>query len=117
MSIRSVMGVLGFAILGALATACGGAPDGEPTGEGEAAVAKGGGGGDKTGQACHVTSGPNSGKSGTYTNDVDGLNCAGSWGSTGCTGPNGTSKCSDGAKIVHLPPPVTPPPVGGVFTQ
>ena len=47
------------------------------------------------GKPCTVTAGPNKGKSGTYTNDVDGLNCAGSWGSTACTGAGGAKQCKD----------------------
>jgi hypothetical protein len=44
------------------------------------------------GAACKVTSGPNKGKTGTYTRDDDGsLWCEGTWGGTECTG----DKCSD----------------------
>ncbi|MBC7799571.1 MAG: hypothetical protein H7Z10_03030 [Gemmatimonadaceae bacterium] len=47
------------------------------------------------GAACHVTGGPNKGKSGTY--DADG-HCAGSWGMTECKDEYGedTGKCVAG---------------------
>ena len=56
----------------------------------------------KVGQACHVVAGGNNGKSGTYTNDTDGLNCAGNWGSTGCTSSDGkdNGNCKDGKREV-----------------
>jgi autotransporter adhesin len=127
MSVRSVMGALGLVILGAFSTAstaCIVAPGGEPTAEGEptteagAAVAKGSAADDKVGQACHVTEGGNKGKSGTYTNDVDGLNCSGSWGSTGCAGYNGANRCSDGAKPAPLPSPtIVQSPIGTAFVH
>ena len=51
----------------------------------------------KEGAACHVVSGANKGKSGTYDSDGD---CAGDFGATVCTGTDGKSngKCADGAK-------------------
>jgi hypothetical protein len=52
--------------------------------------------------ACHVTGGANAGKSGTYTIDVDGINCAGSWGSTSC----GSGKCKIGALTTGTKPPI-----------
>jgi hypothetical protein len=46
------------------------------------------------GAACTVTSGPNQGKTGTYSMDDDGKTwCEGDWGATQCDG----SKCQDGA--------------------
>ncbi len=43
------------------------------------------------GGTCKVTSGPNKGKTGKYTQDSDGsIWCSGSWGGTEC----GTGKCS-----------------------
>ncbi|HKU75717.1 MAG TPA: hypothetical protein VJR02_17525 [Pyrinomonadaceae bacterium] len=48
---------------------------------------------DLTGTACTVTSGPNKGKTGTYTTDEDGnLWCEGTWGGTQCA-----TKCADAA--------------------
>jgi hypothetical protein len=47
------------------------------------------------GGPCTVTSGPNNGKTGTYTVDDDGaVWCEGDWGGTQCEG----SKCKDAAK-------------------
>ncbi len=44
------------------------------------------------GQKCTVTSGPNKGKSGTYTTDEEGNTwCEGDWGGTQC----GENKCKD----------------------
>jgi hypothetical protein len=58
-----------------------------------------GNGDSKVGQACTVTAGPNKGRTGTYTMDVDGLNCAGDWGSTGCAdNATGGSKCADATR-------------------
>jgi hypothetical protein len=58
----------------------------------------------KDGAACEVTSGPNKGKKGVYTDG--GTWCEGSWGGTECTGADGTSKCTAAA--------VSQPPIGGV---
>ena len=62
-----------------------------------------------TGGTCHVVSGPNSGKTGTY--DDEGACCdEAKWGCTECSGSN-TGKCADG------PAPRTTRPraaVGGV---
>jgi hypothetical protein len=116
MSTRSMIGtaLLGLSCLLAFGSAaCSGAPDGEGTGESEAAVAKGGGG--TVGGACTATDSNGHTHSGTYTNDVDGLNCAGPWGSVNCTNADGSSsgKCKDAAKTV--PPRPTPAPVPTVI--
>jgi hypothetical protein len=50
------------------------------------------GGGATDGAACKVTSGPNTGKTGKYTEG--GTWCEGDWGGTECTDSNGKSKCS-----------------------
>ena len=55
------------------------------------------------GGACHVVSGANKGKSGTYDADGD---CAGSWGMSECKNQDGTDsgKCADGkARTVRQP--------------
>lgn len=54
--------------------------------------------GPKDGDACKVTSGPNTGKTGKYT---DGASwCEGDWGGTECKDSQGNSKCSP-ARTVH----------------
>jgi hypothetical protein len=65
------------------------------------AIAEPKGGGSTAGGACHVVSGPNAGKSGTY--DSEGACCNEAvWGCTECGGSN-TGKCKDGAKTVKRP--------------
>jgi len=58
--------------------------------------------GSKVGQACHVVAGGGKGNSGTYTNEVDGLNCSGDWGASACTNSDGkdNGNCKDGATHV-----------------
>lgn len=75
-------------------------PTDGPTEEVSAALAKGGGA--ATGGACHVISGANTGKSGTYNADGD---CEGDWGVSECTNQDGTSsgKCADGAAKTKAP--------------
>jgi hypothetical protein len=52
-------------------------------------------GGVTVGGACTVTSGPNKGKTGTYSVDDDGSTwCEGAWGGTQCDG----GKCKDAAR-------------------
>jgi hypothetical protein len=51
------------------------------------------------GQACTVNSGPNKGKTGTYTRDEEGnIWCEGSWGGTQC----GSGKCADAKAQVSV---------------
>jgi hypothetical protein len=47
---------------------------------------------------CEVTSGPNKGKQGTYTED--GQWCEGTWGGTECKDSSGNSKCKNLALIL-----------------
>jgi hypothetical protein len=49
------------------------------------------------GGKCTVTSGPNKGKSGTYTQEGSSTWCEGSWGGTECKDASGKSKCKDAA--------------------
>jgi hypothetical protein len=62
----------------------------------------------KEGGACHVISGANKGKTGTYDADGD---CAGSWGMSECKNQDGTDsgKCADGKALVVRQPLVTRP--------
>ncbi len=55
------------------------------------------GGSGQAGGKCKVTSGSNAGKTGTYTEDGEGLWCEGDWGGTQCTDSQGNSngKCSN----------------------
>lgn len=60
-----------------------------------------GGGSGKVGKSCKVTSGPNKGKTGTYTEEEgEGIWCEGDWGGTQCSDANGdTGKCKDAARV------------------
>ena len=70
-----------------------------------------------TGGACHVISGANKGKSGTYNADGD---CEGAWGMSECKNSNGTDsgKCAVG-KETATPgkPKVTIPAASGGATK
>jgi len=75
-----------FAAAGAIVMAMGSAAQAAPVSSGGATV----------GGKCTVTSGPNKGKTGTYTTE-EGTGktwCEGSWGGTECTGGG---KCKDAA--------------------
>ena len=53
----------------------------------------------KVGQPCTVTSGPNAGKQGTYSEDDEGnLWCEGDWGGTQCDGDN----CKDRERLTTV---------------
>lgn len=66
---------------------------------------------DNSGKKCTVTSGPNKGKSGTYS---DGW-CEGRWGGTECKASNGASKCKSAAKkVFRRMPQVAAPKNAGV---
>ena len=71
--------------------------------------------GGATGGACHVISGANKGKSGTYNADGD---CSGDWGISECKNQDGTDsgKCADG-KAVKVDPGVLKAPTGNMQLQ
>ncbi len=98
------------------AVGCSASAENDEVGEVSAAQTKGGSE-SPVGKACHVVSGGNKGQSGTYTNDVDGLNCAGSWGSTNCCDQQGkdNGNCKAGARVVV--PPVWGGPVPPVLAH
>jgi len=52
------------------------------------------GAGQNAGEKCHVKASDGKTHSGTYSNDVDGLNCSGSWGAVAC----GNHDCKNGPK-------------------
>jgi hypothetical protein len=110
MSMRGMFWAMALCFSCAAVAACSGDP-GEDSGESSAAVEKGGGG--TVGGACSCTDAQGHSHSGTYTNDVDGLNCAGSWGSVACTDSSGASngKCKSAAIRIFPPPVGTAPPV------
>lgn len=61
---------------------------------------------EKVGKACHIVSGGNAGKSGTYTIEADGLNCTTADGDqSACKDSDGkdNGKCKDGAKFTGNP--------------
>jgi hypothetical protein len=60
------------------------------------------GSGPKDGEACKVTSGSNSGKTGKYTEG--GTWCEGDWGGTECTDQQGNSKCKSAMTVHKFPP-------------
>ncbi len=59
-----------------------------------------------SGVKCMVTSGPNKGKSGAYTNDGW---CKGSWGATECKAKNQVSKCKNIGNRVPRKTPLRAP--------
>lgn len=61
---------------------------------------------DYSGIKCTVTSGPNKGKSGTYTNEGW---CEGSWGGTECKANNQVSKCKNAGSRVPRKIPLRAP--------
>src|SRR5574341_994701 len=61
---------------------------------------------EKVGKACHIVSGGNAGKSGTYTIEADGLNCTTADGDqSACKDSEGKDNgaCKDGAKFTGNP--------------
>jgi hypothetical protein len=103
MSKHRLFGLVAVLVSTLGAVACSASPDtGEEVADDvESAQKKGSGGGSKIGNACTATTTQGKTYSGTYTNDVDGINCAGSWGSVACTDADGKSngKCKDKATI------------------
>lgn len=99
LSLTSAVLVLGLSVT---ATACAVEPiDGEHEGVATSAQVKQTG--PTEGGACHVISGANKGKSGTYNADGD---CEGSWGISECTNQDGTDsgRCAAGKAAVVRPP-------------
>ena len=107
MSIRGFIWAIGFSA--ACVAGCSGG-SGEETGASSEALMNNGTG--PEGSACTCTDSQGNSHSGTFTNDVDGLNCAGSWGSVACTDSEGKDNGKCRAAMRHLPlPPISHPPV------
>jgi hypothetical protein len=106
---RGLVWVMAILVSSMAATACSASADqgDEESGETEAPQKKGSNH-PKTGTigaGCKATDAQGKTHTGTYTNDVDGLNCAGDWGSVACNDGNGydNGKCKDKARVVRPP--------------
>jgi hypothetical protein len=109
MSMSGLLTAIGLSVACVVAAGCSGESGDEGAQSSEALMNNGSG---PEGSACSCTDSQGNSHSGTFTNDVDGLNCAGSWGSVACTDSSGKDNGKCRAAMRHLPlPPISAPPV------